>query len=459
MNVELDGERLNVPAGQAAQNNITRYEPTVGLAVDKPTDSIKVKNAGALSLEDQFTYGVWVKPTNHVNPQEFFLVIHIANNYALSCGNGYVQVAFRNEKPGWMWKKTSIQLAYDQWTHIAVSYDSIHRQASVMKDGVHSDTIQVKGRLQPNVNHLIVKLLKLSATKEDDHPPPHPQGSHHNHGDDSFTGMIAHLKIWNCVLTEHQLKSQLSRPLNSPTTEDLQHLLCWWKFDEGYGSKVYDSRTNAPEGAILGCRWWIAASAVGKVDIPPSTLQNDLGQMYNNPLSSDVQLTVEDYPGAPLCAHKALLAARSEAFKAMLVNDMSESSMKTITLKEIKYDILSLLIQYLYTDQVNITEANVWDLLVASDKYQIKRLQAMCEDFMMKNIDLDNVCNLFELADKVHATQLKTFCMNWIVSNWSEVFKRGDDMQLPFELQREIRDVVSPVYFPNPKRRKTSNLP
>lgn len=94
---------------------VTRYEPTVGLSVEKTTDSIKVKNAFVLSLEDQFTYGVWVKPTNNSHPQEFFLVMHIANNYALSCGNGYVQVAFRNEKPGWMWKKTSIQLAPDQY--------------------------------------------------------------------------------------------------------------------------------------------------------------------------------------------------------------------------------------------------------------------------------------------------------------------------------------------------------
>lgn len=78
----------------------------------------------------------------------------------------------------------------------------------------------------------------------------------------------------------------------------------------------------------------------------------------------------------------------------------------------------------------------------------------MCEDYMMKNIELDNVCDLFSLADRVHAAQLKTFCMNWIVSNWSEVFKKGEDIHLPPELQKEIRDIVAPVYFPSPKRRK-----
>jgi hypothetical protein len=444
---------LDVPVDAA-----TRYEPTVGLSVDKTTDSIKVKNAFVLSLEDQFTYGVWVKPTSGTFPQEFFLVMHIANNYALSCGNGYVQVAFRNEKPGWMWKKTSIQLSTDQWTHIAVSYDSIHRQAFVMKDGVHCDTIQVKGRLTPNVNHLIVKLLRLSATKDDDQVRTNnASGSSSGGSEDSFTGMIAHLKIWRSVLTEQQLRNQITRPLHLPTPEDAQHLLCWWKFDEGYGNKVYDYMNNAPEGTITGCRWWVAASATGRVEIPASTLHSDLKQMFNNPLSSDVQLTVEEYTGTPFYAHRALLAARSEAFKAMLLNEMSESTMKTITLKEIKFDTLYQLVQYFYTDSVTITETNVVDLLMASDRFQVKRLQAMCEDYMMKNIEIENVCDLFSLADRVHATQLKNFCMNYIVSNWSEVFKRGEDIHLSSELQKEIREVVAPVYFPNPKRRRTLN--
>ena len=79
---------------------------------------------------------------------------------------------------------------------------------------------------------------------------------------------------------------------------------------------MYDFMNNAPEGTITGCRWWVAPSATGtriagvrtsesfiyiihkgKVDIPASTLQSDLKQMFNNTLSSDVQLTVEDYSG------------------------------------------------------------------------------------------------------------------------------------------------------------------
>lgn len=30
-----------------------------------------------------------------------------------------------------------------------------------------------------------------------------------------------------------------------------------------YGTKVYDFMSNAPEGTITGCRWWVAPSATG----------------------------------------------------------------------------------------------------------------------------------------------------------------------------------------------------
>lgn len=421
-------------------------DPTVALKIEKLTDSVKVKNAPVLSLEDQFTFGVWIQPTTSVHQhQEYFLVIHIANNYALSCGNGCVQVAFRNEKPGWMWKKTGIQLVHNQWTHIAVSYDSVRRQATVIKDGIALETIPVKGKLAPNVNHLIIKLLRLSASKEDDNP--------NNAGEESsFTGMISNLKIWKTVLTDTQIKNQINKPPSFLSPED-QHLVCWWKFDEGYDNKVFDSKSNAPEGLVAGCSWWIAKNATGTVQVPPSTLLGDLRAMLNNPISSDVQLSV-DKDGPVINAHKMILATRSEWFKAMLVNNMCESSMRVIAVKDISFDTLSLLVEYLYTDSVNIDESNVVDLFVAADKFQVKRLQAICENFLIKNIDEDNIIQVFELADRVNAAQLRTFCINWILSNFGEVLRKGEHLNLSRDLQMEINQLAADQLFT--KRRKSS---
>jgi len=304
----------------------------------------------------------------------------------------------------------------------------------------------VKGKLAPNVNHLIIKLLRLSASKEDDANPNSACE------DSSFTGMISNLKIWKTVLNESQIKNQINRPPYLSSPEDLQHLVCWWKFDEGYDNKVFDTITNAPEGIVTGCSWWIAKNATGAVQVPTSTLLSDLKTMLNNPISSDMQLTVEG-EGGVINAHKIVLASRSEWFKAMLVNQMCEASMKVVVVKEIKFDTLSLLVEYLYTDTVNIDEANVVDLFVAADRFQVKRLQAICENFLIKNIDEDNIIHVFELADRANATQLRTFCVNWILSNFGEVLRKGEHLNLARELQMEINGLAAEQIFT--KRRKT----
>lgn len=52
----------------------------------------------------------------------------------------------------------------------------------------------------------------------------------------------------------------------------------------------------------------------GTVQIPPSSLQHDLKGVFNNPLSSDVQITVEGYEGR----HFVLLLLVSLAGKTCL---------------------------------------------------------------------------------------------------------------------------------------------
>lgn len=58
-------------------------------------------------------------------------------------------------------------------------------------------------------------------------------------------------------------RAQINKPPSFSSAEDQQNLVCWWKFDEGYDNKVYDSISNAPEGVVTGCSWWIAKNATG----------------------------------------------------------------------------------------------------------------------------------------------------------------------------------------------------
>ena len=58
-------------------------------------------------------------------------------------------------------------------------------------------------------------------------------------------------------------------------------------------------------------------------------------------------------------AHKAILSACSQYFYAMFTGEMTESKMDRITLQEIDPKALSLLIDFVYTSEIHVTEENV----------------------------------------------------------------------------------------------------
>ena len=142
------------------------------------------------------------------------------------------------------------------------------------------------------------------------------------------------------------------------------------------------------------------------VVVPPATLQLDLKKMINNPLGSDVKLVAGD-DGFALFAHKIILISRSEVFRAMLTTGMRESLQASIELPDMDQAILLLLMEFIYTDTVEISAECAIPLFVVADKYRVERLQRMCESFILKSLDVDNVCQIFETSDALNATQLR----------------------------------------------------
>jgi hypothetical protein len=192
----------------------------------------------------------------------------------------------------------------------------------------------------------------------------------------------------------------------------------------------------------------------GHVDVPPSTLVEDMRKMFSSSLGSDLKLIAAD--GREINAHKIILASRSEAFRALLFGGMREATQSEIKFPDIKYDILSLLVEFLYTDTANITGDIVVGVFMAADQYQLSRLRSLCENFILQNIAIENVCTIFQTADQLQASKLRGFCFNWIINNFGEVLTCEAYPQLPPELQREINLAAASMHFG--KKRKLEEM-
>lgn len=150
--------------------------------------------------------------------------------------------------------------------------------------------------------------------------------------------------------------------------------------------------------------------------VPSPTLVGDLRAMVGNKELSDITFLVD---GFPVYACRAILAARSEHFRAMLYGGMKESKAGgEVEIKDMSHPVFLKMLEYLYTDVVGeIPPDLAVQLLMASERYLLDRLKALCEESIRKSITVENVIGVLLLAHKHNAEGLKEICLDFILDN------------------------------------------
>ena len=77
------------------------------------------------------------------------------------------------------------------------------------------------------------------------------------------------------------------------------------------------------------------------------------------------------------CA-KFVIAAHSPKLRAMLTSDMAEVAKQEIRLDHIRKDIIQVILDYMYCEDVSFHKGQLMDLLSAADYLQMMELKEMC---------------------------------------------------------------------------------
>ncbi|CAL5011261.1 unnamed protein product [Urochloa decumbens] len=158
------------------------------------------------------------------------------------------------------------------------------------------------------------------------------------------------------------------------------------------------------------------------IQVPPSVLVDDLGELLESEVGADVMFTVKS---EVFHAHKIVLAMRSPVFMAELYGPMSDKEMKTITIEDMQPSVFKALLHFIYKDSLPLMddldtfedEEMVKHLLVAADRYGIDRMKVMCESILGKRLCIGSVASTLALADQHHCIQLKDACIEFINSS------------------------------------------
>uniref|UniRef100_A0A1I7T4G9 BTB domain-containing protein n=1 Tax=Caenorhabditis tropicalis TaxID=1561998 RepID=A0A1I7T4G9_9PELO len=135
-------------------------------------------------------------------------------------------------------------------------------------------------------------------------------------------------------------------------------------------------------------------------------LIEDYQKLFSQELLTDFTINVN---GRIIRTHKAVLAARSPVFNAMLTHhDTDEAKSSVMYINDMDFDVIYEMVYYIYCGrcQKDITDMAT-ALLIAADKYRLEELKSHCEKYLVENINVDNACSLLIIGDLYTAPKLR----------------------------------------------------
>ena len=150
-------------------------------------------------------------------------------------------------------------------------------------------------------------------------------------------------------------------------------------------------------------------------------LSDHIGALYLNDEYSDVTLVVD---GNDFNAHRVILAARSEYFRAMLFGGMKESKQDRIELKDTKLEAFKHLLKYIYTGHMslgNLSEELILDVLGLAHQYGFDNLQTAISGYLRAVLSISNVCLIYDTAALYNLSDLIVSCALFMDRNATEI--------------------------------------
>ncbi|TNN40542.1 Kelch repeat and BTB domain-containing protein 11 [Liparis tanakae] len=120
--------------------------------------------------------------------------------------------------------------------------------------------------------------------------------------------------------------------------------------------------------------------------------------------------------GQKIDAHKAVLAQKSDYFKARLSRD-------TLKVKGVSYKTMSTLIDYVYTSQMNVCKGNVVDVITGAKILQIPCAVQAAMDSMSEQITAENCYEILTIAKKQRLSELKETAYGFMSDNFLQILK------------------------------------
>lgn len=163
-------------------------------------------------------------------------------------------------------------------------------------------------------------------------------------------------------------------------------------------------------------------------------LQDGLKELLNENKFVDCSLKVGDrcFP-----CHRLIMAACSPYFRDIFFTEDGKEveNTKEVVLEDINPSILDMIIQYLYSAEIDLTDDNVQDIIAVANRFQIPSVFTVCVNYLQKKLSLGNCMAIFRMGLVLSCPRLAVAARNFIADRFELLHKDEEFLKLaPHEL-------------------------
>ncbi|BHF73806.1 hypothetical protein SprV_0401689000 [Sparganum proliferum] len=150
-------------------------------------------------------------------------------------------------------------------------------------------------------------------------------------------------------------------------------------------------------------------------------------------LAQDIKdLTIEVKDGCVLYVHRIILAARIPSLRAALSGPLGEENSK-LRWPTVPLSLADALVRYVYTGQVEMTQANVRGMVTLARMLKLPDLVKWGVTFMAKGVNLGNLPATWDFARSLNAELLVDTCISLMKEHFEHFVPTDLFVRLPAE--------------------------
>ncbi|KAL9704860.1 hypothetical protein quinque_008378 [Culex quinquefasciatus] len=170
------------------------------------------------------------------------------------------------------------------------------------------------------------------------------------------------------------------------------------------------------------------------------TILKGLNELRLKGVLVDVTLRTE---GKVFRAHRAVLSACSEYFRAMFSDHTRESRLSEINLRNISPLGIELLLDYIYTAKLSLNLANIQEVLSAASYIQLESVVEACLNYLDQQLDLDNYIDVLIISEMYSLKRLNHKVYRFICHHLNVISKSQEFFRLS---ERQIELILAGDY-------------